>query len=283
MLASPLSSAYLWTYANWSTNPAQNFGTSVTVGTSNSEGAWTSVGSSSDISEEVSWMFLRVANGFAIGTARNMLLDVGVDPAGGTAYTEVVSNWVCGSSDTTRAGHPVLLLPIQIQAGSSVAVRVQGSDSVAATLNVASKFWGKPSAPQAMPSGKYSQTMGTITNSNGTSFTPGNASDGAWVSMGTTTKDLWWWQVGVQIDNATMSSHFTYVDIAYGDATNKNIINRSITSSSTSENVIPLLSTNLMWMDCYRPIPSGTELWIRGRNSAAPVSGYNATIVGVGG
>jgi hypothetical protein len=51
---------------------------------------------------------------------------------------------------------------------------------------VSAKFWGDPSNPECVPVGQYSETIGTISGSAGVVFTPGNAADGAWTSLGTT-------------------------------------------------------------------------------------------------
>ena len=42
-----------------------------------------------------------------------------------------------------------------------------------------------------------------------TAVTPGNAADGTWTSLGTTSRDLWWWQVGYQIDNTVVTAEYT--------------------------------------------------------------------------
>lgn len=280
-------SAYNFTYDNWGANPSQTPGTSVVPGASNAEGSWTQVASSANIAQDCYWVFVVVSGGVTANAAKPHLLDIGVDPAGGTSYTAVISNITCGNSTAfssgTTSGGLAFMFPLFIKAGSSVAVRVQGANATAGTVRVTVKFWGQPSNPENVPVGMFSETIGTITNSDGVSFTPGNAADGTWVSLGTTAKAMWWWQLGVQINSAGMSAHQTYVDLAVGDSTNKRTILRVMISASTTEQVTANLQGNLMGLSCYCPVPAGAELWVRGRNSAAPVSGYNAVAIGIGG
>jgi hypothetical protein len=80
-----------------------------------------------------------------------------------------------------------------------------------------------------------------------------------------------------------MGAELTYVDLAYGDATNKKIITRSMMTSLTTEIVGVPIAENLDYSACYYPLPAGTELWVRGRCSTAPTSGYSAVAIGIGG
>ena len=284
MLHAPTLSRYSFTYDNFGANPSATPGTSVTPGASNAEGSWTQVASSANIAQAVCGFYLRVSDGATASAAKNHLLDVGVDPAGGTSYTAIVSNIVCGATGaiTTTGGGHQFFFPLAIAAGSSVAVRIQGSNATAGTVRVGIKFWGQPSRNEIVPCGQISETIGTITNSSGVSFTPGNAADGTWVSLGTTTNPLWWWQVGYQIDNGTITAEYTYVDIAVGDGTNKHVIHRIMHGGTTGETCGSNISDNLILHSCYCPVPAGSTIYIRGRCNNAPDTGYNGVAIGVG-
>lgn len=274
---------YAFTYDNWGANPTSQPGTSVTPGASNAEGSWTQVASSANIAQDCYWIYLRISDNATSNQSKPQRLDIGVDPAGGTSYTAVVSDLVMGMASSATVGYRTFCFPLFIKAGSSVAVRIQGANATAGTVRVGVKFYGQPTRPENAPVGTIAQTFGSITNSDGTSFTPGNAADGAWVSLGTANTPLWWWQLGVQINNGTQSTHYTYVDLAVGDSTNKLLIKRHMFASTTGEVNIDIFGANTTFMDCYWPVPAGAELWVRGRNSAAPVTGYNATAIGIGG
>lgn len=273
-----------FTYDNFGTNPTGTEGTSVVPGTSGAEGSWTQIASAANIAQDIYGILMRVHLGSTSGSQKAHLLDIGVDPAGGTSYTAVISNIVCGHSGTVTVtlGHR-FFFPFFIKAGSSVAVRIQGSAATAGTVRVAARFYGYRARPEFLPVGHFSETIGTITATDGVAFTPGNASDGSWVSLGTTAKPMWWWQLCHQVSNLNITAEYTYIDLAYGDASNKHIIMRAIHGGLTTESVGELLGANLNMFDAYCPVPGGSNIYIRGRCQNAPDTGYNAVAVGIGG
>lgn len=284
MLHVPAPSFEPFTYNNFGTNPSATPGTSVIPGASNAEGTFTQIATGSNIAQDITGFALWVFAGATAASAKNHLLDVGVDPAGGTSYTAIISNIVCGGSGTgiNIPGHH-FLFPYSIRAGSSVAVRVQGSNATAGTVRVGAEFYGQSSRPEFMPEGMFSETIGTITNSNGVSFTPGNAADGTWTSLGTTANPMWWWQIGYQIDNATVTAEYTYIDLAFGDASNKVVIKRIMHGGDTSERVGDFLVADLIMYNSFANVPASTNMYIRGRCLNAPDSGYNGVAIGIGG
>lgn len=277
-------SAYNFTYDNWGTNPASTIGTSVVPGASNAEGSWTQIASSANIEQDCYWLYIQVHSGAASAAAKNHLLDIGVDPAGGTSYTAIISNLDIGATPSlSQAGNREYVFPFFIAAGSSVAVRIQGSNATAGTVRVAARFYGHPTRPEAVPVGTFSQTFGTITNSNGQSFTPGNAADGSWVDLGSVTSDLWWFQMGYGIDNATITAEYTYIEVAWGDGTNKHTMFKVMHGGTTGETAGMAAQTSLLACAAYNPVPAGANIYIRGRCNNAPDANYHATVIGIGG
>lgn len=268
---------------NWGTNPSINLGTSVIPGASNAEGAWTQLLTA--LAQDVDGFMVKVSQGGTSTAAKPHLLDLGIDPAGGTAYTAKISNIVCGSSGS-GGGSPAhsFFFPLRLPSGATVAARVQGSNATAGTVRIAIRCRGQAKRPWLLPVGQYTETLGTITGSSGVTFTPGNAADGAWVSLGTTTRHLWWWQLAYQVNNATITAENTYVELGYGTTGNQRVIQRRIHTGTTAE-----LSGDqghapqLTWLESYCPLPPSTELWVRGRCQDAPDTGYSAVAIGVGG
>jgi hypothetical protein len=269
---------------NMPTNPGTSMGTVVTPGISDAEGSWTLLFSAGTVDAPLYGFDLWIYAGYLSGQAKNFLADIGIDPAGGSSYQPIISNIICGESGslaTSYHGHK-LFFPIYIPQGASIACRIQGSHAIATTSRVLMMLYKRGAFPECFPQGFFCETIGSITNSNGVSFTPGNATDGSWVQLGTTTLPLWWWQHTFQCDNATAGAEYLYIDLAYGDASNKVIINRTIGVISASEN----LSTELgayEWPRCYCPVPAGSNIYIRGRCNDAPNTGYNALAYGIGG
>lgn len=275
--------SFLWHFSNYTT-PSATPGTSVTPGASNAEGSWTQVATGANVAYDVCLLYIAIGGGNSTGAQKNHLLDIGVDPAGGTSYSAIISNIVCGQSQAVTTGWDEFVFPIQIKSGSSVAVRVQGSNATAGTVRVVADFFGRPTNPEMVPCGSFSETIGTISSSKGTSITPGNAAEGSWTSLGTTAKDLWDWQIGVQVDNATITAQYTSVDLAYGDATNKEIILEDVAFGfyGTAEIKASTLRGRSM-IQRTRYVPAGSTIYARARCSTAPATGYNITAIGIGG
>jgi hypothetical protein len=284
MLSPQRHSSFGFTYDNWGTNPSSTPGTSIVPGASNAEGSWTQVATGANIAADVYGLSLQVFGGATSATAKNHLLDIGVDPAGGTSYTAVISNLQVGSSPAlTVAGAREYFFWFYIPAGASVAVRVQGNQATAGTVRVVVRFYGRPKAPEMVPRGSFSETFGTITNSNGQSVTPGNAADGSWTLLGTTTQDLWWWQLGYGIDNATVTAEYTYIELAFGDVSNKVTIFKMMHVGTTGETAGLAMQTQLVPAAAYQPVPAGAGIYVRMRCNNAPDTGYHVTVVGIGG
>jgi hypothetical protein len=220
--------------------------------------------------------------GYTTGTDKSHLLDIGIDEQGGTSYTAVISNIVCGQAQAGSTGCNEFYFPFNFPAGASVAVRCQGVAATAGTVRVWARFFGKPSMPEITPRGEVSETIGTITNSQGVSFTPGNATDGAWATLGTTTRNLWWWQLGLQCSNLTITAMYLWCDLAYGDATNKVIILQGVPIGfyGTAEIAAQIHAAHMLQGGCM--VPAGSTLYVRGGCSTAPVSGFNAVAIGIG-
>ncbi len=277
---------YGFEFRNWPANPA--FVSAVTInvtpGASNVEGSWVQAASAANLSQDSYWMHFIVYDGNTNAAQKDHLLDIGVDPAGGTSYSPIISNIVCGcTGGGQNTGGKQFLFPFFIKAGSSVAVRIQGSNATAGTVKLAAVFYGQPSRPEYIPVGSFSETIGTITSSQGVGFTPGNAADGTWQLLGATVKAMWWWQLGWQVSNATQSAHHTYIELAHGDATNKHVIMKTLVHPATTEQQNDSTKSNLHFTEAYCPVAAGTNIYVRGRNSAAPVAGYNAVAIGIGG
>lgn len=284
MLGVPGFSSFQWTYDNWGANPGSTIGTSVVPGASNVEGSWTQVASAANIANDVYGFYVQIFAGATATEQKDQLFDFGVDPAGGTSYTAIISNLDCGESPAlTAAGAREFFFPMFIKAGSSVAVRCQGSNATAGTVRVAFRFYGKPTRPECVPVATYSETLGTISGSAGQSFTPGNAADGSWTDLGATTRDLWYWQPGYGISNATITAEYTYIEFAWGDASNKHTIFKIMHGGTTSETCGAAAQTNMLFHAAYQPVPAGAHLYVRGRCNNAPDTGYHANIVGMGG
>lgn len=283
MLAVPSGTGSRFRYDNLQLNPSNVPGTTVIPGASNALGAWTQLASNANIAQDIDGFYIQVTNGGTSGQIKQHLLDIGVDPAGGTSYTPVISNLVCGNTPAGIGRGAEFFFPLRIRAGSSVAVRVRGSNATAGTVRVQAMFYGQLDRPEAFKTGSFTETIGTITNSLGHSFTPSNNAVETWTALGTTTERLWWWQFGHQINNSTITAQRTYLYLAYGDGSNKHIITKKMHFGTTGETVGPWINPSLVSINSYCDVPAGSTIYIGARCHTTPNTGYNAVAVGVGG
>lgn len=274
---------------NWPATPSITSGTTVTPGTSGAEGAWAECLSDTVITDDVKFIKIWMIFTTAPVAPKNAFLDIGIDPAGGTSYTAIINNIVCGSSGTmiTAAGPRAWSFPLNIPSGSAIAARIRGVSGTPGSARIYMRAYMRHSMPEWHPVGQFSETVGVTetTAVDATSFTPGNAADGTWASLGATARDLWWWQLAHQIDNATITAEYTYIDLGYGDGTagGTTTIMRQMHGGTTGETVGLALQEQDVSYAAYYPLPAGTTMYVRGRCNNAPDTGYQAAALAVGG
>lgn len=279
MLDAGIGPEFGFRYLNWGTTATLR-GTSVAPGVSDAEGSWTEIASAANISVSTYGLYLKISFGSSANNPKNHLMDIGIDPAGGTSYTAVISNLPMGMS----GGNGVMrefYFPLFVLAGSSVAVRIQGTTATANTVDVAATFFGQPKNPELARATQYSETIGTVTATTGVAFTPGSSgAAGSWTSVGTTTRELWWWQVGLGINDASLTAADLLLDVAYGDGSNKVMIIENMYHRMTSQETIH----HGLAMNCYKRVPGGSTIYVRGSTDIATLdSNYNVLVVGMGG
>lgn len=263
------------------TRPSATFMTSVTPAVG-SFGSWYQVGS--DLAYDCYGVLIAINNNFASAAGRNTMLNVGVDLAGGTSFTSVIPDLICGSVDSYIAGGRSgngawYYFPLFIPAVASVGVQAQGT--VATAFYCGMMFLHKPLDPSHLRLGSFAEAIGYGTRPNGTSITPGTTSEGAWTSLGTTTKKLWWWQLGMQIPSAdtTWGGGAMHVDLAVGDASNKDVIIQDMAINfSASEG---LMNTN-PFVGVERAVPASSTIYARAQFSGT-LDTYYICAYGLGG
>ena len=275
---------------NWPATPSITGGTTVTPGTSGAEGAFAECIADTVVTDDIKFLKIWVLFTTAPVAPKNAFLDIAVDLAGGTTYaTTLIDNIVCGSASTaTTANQPrQWSFPINIPSSSSIACRIRGVSGTPGSARVFMRAYLRHSMPEWHPVGQFAETIGVTetTAVDATAFTPGNAADGTWASLGATTRDLWWWQLGYQVDNATITAEYTYIELGYGDGSSggTTTILKQMHGGTTAETVGMVLQEQDISYACYYPLPAGTTMYVRGRCNNAPDTGYQAAAHAVGG
>lgn len=218
------------------------------------------------------------------GSARDACVKVGVDPSGGSSPVDVIVDLLCGSAGglggTSGGGGVNYWFPLGIAAGSSIWVSASVNNATVGTCSVVCTVYGKPTGPVLPRRGSFVRTFGSAPGtSNGTAVTPGNGVASSFVQLGSNTVEpLWFWQLGVGINNAAQSNNQSAWDLWVGDSSNKRRV-------IASQLVIPSVAEAIAFSGkgAYLPTPTGSGAWTRAGGPAASSTGMSAAAYGMGG
>lgn len=271
----------LWTPANTTHNvtvdsaPGQptstNWGAAVTADASaNTKGAWVELISDTAVTTDIYALRIQVNGAVATnGTSPAMLLDIGFDPNGGTSYATHLSNLVIGNtfSLTANGSGSWIYMPCRIPAGSAIAARLQAAVG-SRVVYVSAVAFGGFSHDEALPKANYFENINVdaTTSSGTTSLTPGAASEGSWVEIGTASQNLWYVWPSLTTTDTAFGSGIINVDIAIGDATNKKVI---ITDQMFQTTNTELIATTAASAGHFSFIPANTKIYARAQESTA--------------
>jgi len=266
---------------NWwyslQTVPSATPGVLVTPG-SGSKGSYVQLASGANLAQDCYGIRLWVNAGSTSATIRDLLLDIGLDQAGGTSYAQtggINDIFAPQSSAAINAGR-WFYFPLFIKAGTSVGVRGQANST--ATVRVAAWFFGQPTHPENIAVGQYSETIG-VSGNGGTPITCGDsAAWGSWTSIGTTTRPCWYWQLGFGNNVGTTAAQVYFAELGYGDGTNMVTIIPCMPMSNYS-NIEQ--SSNPLLMG-YWKVPAGGTLYVRG-SATGTAETAEAVAIGIGG
>ena len=265
--------------------PAQSPGTSVTPG-NNTKGSWVEILSDTLVTTDCFGIFIMLHANAVSAAARDTIVDIGFDPAGGTSWSVLIPDLLCSCAIGTSGGGQGVcyFFPLFIKAGTALAARASINNATVGTLLAYVEVYGKPKRPEVMRVGRYVTALGIVAaSSRGTAATPGTSgAEGSYVSLGTPTKPHWWWQCGMGVNDGTMTAGAQLVDIAAGDATTKDIIllNEKIFTFG-NESISKMMRPHFAYC---REVTENIEIWGRisnslGTNDAA----YSVAAYGLGG
>jgi hypothetical protein len=210
-------------------NPVNAPGTSITTGASNADGSWTQLtftelnpsGSAAALRHDVHLIELTVSNNFATTVDSSTAIEIGVDYAGGTSYTSIISGILAGfignaTMTSGSGGGRAYYLPLWIPAGASVAVRGRNVTGSTRTVLVTMTVYGDPRHPDRWWCGQACDSLGyAAASSGGTAIPPSATANtlGSWTNMGaTSTYD--YQAVSLSMQGATGGD--VHVNAAYG-------------------------------------------------------------------
>lgn len=263
------------------TTPTTSPGTAITSGTSGAEGSWSAALLTASF--DIYGLWVVISDGSTTGQNRASAWDIGVDPAGGTAFVELIPD-ILAQGQGTFYNTPTVehYFPVFIPSGATIAARGACAYSVAASMRVSLRaHGGGVNFPWAQLKGTHVETIGAG-GYGGSTFTPGNAADGTWVFLGHPSQRLWWLVPSYTLSGAAITAEYTYITFAIGDASSKRIFAK-ITHTGTTAEVTQARYWPNAFYEGYQRVGPESTLYVMGRCNNAPDVQYGAKIIGIGG
>lgn len=260
------------------TPPAALIGTNFTANANNADGTVVSVLSA--LAHDVHYIEIGLGgiNSATLNSAS--LVDIVVDPAGGTSWANWIDDLVAGYSAIPTAGATGIELwyrfPITLKSGHSIGVRARNaSGSNITTGRIVIYAHGHPTAPDMWWSGSKVDSLGiNAASSSGTTITPGNTGTwGSWTTIGTTARRWGALQYAINGSDSSMLALGVHFEIGVGSA--RLPMPRQFVSSTSSE---ISARTAPGWIPC--DIAETTVMQMRGTANTT-AENYNAAIYGV--
>jgi len=237
----------------------------------------------SKILHDCYFLWLGFGESSAVGGNSKYLVDVFFDTNGGTNWEPQprISNLYLHQAHFTGAGFYQYAFPLFIRAGTSIGVAVQSSVTVA-PLRTVVRVYGKPSAPQIISFGSYVQTLGvTVGSTTGFTLSPGTSAWGSYTaSLGTLSRDAWWWQAGLGFNDTTITSNCYMYEVACGNAVTKNTCLTNAIVTNTTEQM------GQSWCGLGLPIRfirGGTSVFVRASGNGAIDTTPTCVVYALGG
>lgn len=274
-----------WGFADCTDNltgtpPAALIGTNFTAGASNADGTVVEV--LGDLAHDVHFLVVAIGGINTSAANNNALLDVLVDPAGGTSWASLIDDLVCGFTPTPTAGTAGLQMyyyfPLYIKAGASLAVQARTARaSNTTTGRVCMWAYGNPSRPDNWWCGSKVESLGiNAASSEGTTVTAGNSGTfGSWTDIGTSSYRYGAVQFGMNGSDSITTALAYYWQLGIGSA---QFPGSPTLWQSTSANEVAARSgmAGPIWCDT----PASTTWQIRGTSNSTSEN-FNGAVYGV--
>lgn len=264
--------------------PGSFRGVAVTPG-NNTYGSDEEVIAGASVTDDVFAIQIGINGGAVAANAKDTLVTISTDPAGGTSYTALINHLAApGSGQYMATGGITYWFPLRIKAGSSIAAKASVNNATVGLVRVWCKLWCKPSRPELMRVGTFVRTFGdTAATSTGTAVTVtafDGSNEGAWTQLGSALAEpLFFWQAGFSLNSGTVGNNIIHMDLGLGDASNKDevIQNQPVHLDGNNEHVIA------QYPGGYFDAATGALVYGRLLGDGGPVSGSAMIAYGVGG
>lgn len=198
------------------------------------------------------------------------LMDVLVDPAGGTSWASFIDDLIAGYNQsmaltTSAFGLRLYHFPVWLPAGTSIGAQIRSATG-SQTANVFAWAYGGVRQPASWWCGQKVETIGaTPATSRGTTHTAGSTGAfSSWASLGSTiARDAHAIQFGLQSEGDTNTPAMTF-HFEFGYSSTR--IGPRIHHSQGAQEQVASYPQGPIFCN----IPAGTQLQVRGTASGAP-------------
>ena len=263
------------------TRPATAYGTVITPA-QNAYGSYTEILSDTSVTRDCYGILININSNNATTAARNTIVTIGVDTSGGTSYVTLIPDLLgsCAAplTITGALGGIWYYFPVFIKNGTALAAKASVNNATVGTLRVACWLFGDPTHPHLIRCGQGVEAIGiTAASSSGTAVTSGTTNEGAWTSLGTTTRTCFAWQLGMGVNDGTMSAVSYNLDLAAdNNATAPKIIIQDAMAASNSTEQFSLTQ-----QDAYMDVASGATMYGRMQCSGTADASLSMAAYGV--
>ena len=239
-----------------------------------SKGAWAQVIASLD--NDTYGLLICINSNTASTASRNTVVDIGIGTAGNELV--MIPDLIAGNATAYLNGGLWYYFPVAIPAGTRIAARSQGT--VTTGFRVYVQAVQRPFNPSMIKKASFVDAIG-MTAPTGTSITPGISAKSPWVSLGTTSRRLWFWQLGAQVSSADTAhtAAVVHLDLAVGDETSFQTILQEVTLTTTTTEAANMTPSTI---GCEFPVPAGSTMYARGFSSGGADPTF-VTAYGAGG
>lgn len=226
--------------------PSATSGTSITPG-SNAYGNYASLipgidpgGGAPYVSHDVYGLWIYAVAGSVSTEARDLLLTIGVDPAGATTFVDKISHLICPQASpylgASLAGGHAYYFPLLIPAGTSIGAKASVNHGTVRTVRAFVILDCRPTRPDLLRVGRTVTTFGAVTaSSRGTAVTPGTVAEGDYVQLGSAlTTSIFHWNLGIGCNSGAMENTVVHGDLALETGSTKRLVvsNRQLFTTS---------------------------------------------------
>lgn len=237
--------------------------------------AFTSVMAGSLVTKPAKAILLRLTDGATSGQAKDTIVQLGIDRAGGSNFVAFGDPLLVGPAGQYNAGgtKTLIQLPIEWPQGASLGLVGSVNNASPGTLRASCKLFCDPIGP--VFSGQTLEAVGLVAASScGTAVTPGQASDGAWTLLGSLPNGGQAFGVGASIGAATMGSLIYHLDLGYSTDGGQNVV-PLVEDQMLVESSVESVAFDALWTGAHlREVPRDAKLYARAQCAGAPTSGF---------